>query len=178
MPLARPVLPLIADDSDPRIADVYQALKAGGHKGFPNLYRLLGHAPAMLKAWCGLAWPLRTAATTPRALRELMILRGAQITGAEYEWVHHGPMARAAGVSQQKIEALGEWRTSTRFNAPERAALRLADEITNGPGASPEAMTEARAHFSESEIVELALTASFYVCVSRMLHTLNVPLET
>lgn len=84
-----PRLPLIEDNSDPRIAAVYEALQSGGHKGFPNLYRLLGHAPAMLKAWTGLAWPLRNEAKTPRALRELMILRGSQIMGADYEWTHH-----------------------------------------------------------------------------------------
>jgi alkylhydroperoxidase family enzyme len=172
-----PNLPLIEDNSDPRIADIYEALKGGGHKGFPNLYRLIGHAPEMLKAWCGLAWPLRNAAKAPRALRELVILRGAQIMAAEYEWVHHTPMARAAGVSQAKIDAIGEWRTSVLFDAKERAALRLAEEITHGPGASAEAMALARKEFADSEVVELVLTASFYACVGRMLHSLDVPLE-
>lgn len=172
-----PRIPLIADDSDPRIAAVCEALKSGGHNVFPNLYRLLGHAPAMLDAWTGLAWPLRNAATTPRALRELMILRGAQIMGADYEWTHHAPMARAAGVAQEKIEALSHWRATSLYSQAERAALRLADEITQGPGASAEAIDEARANFSDSEIVELVLTSSFYACVGRVLHSLDVPLE-
>lgn len=172
-----PRIPLIEDNQDPRIAEVYQALQSGGHKGFPNLYRLLGHAPAMLKAWTGLAWPLRNAAQTSRALRELMILRGAQIMGADYEWTHHVPMARAAGVSQEKIDALDTWSGSALFSAQERSVLRLAEEITRGPGASEAAMKEARAHFSESDIVELVLTSSFYACVGRVLHSLDVPLE-
>lgn len=172
-----PRIPLIEDDADPRIADVYQALQAGGHRGFPNLYRLLGHAPDMLKAWTGLAWPLRNAAKTPRGLRELMILRGAQIMGADYEWTHHAPMARAAGVSQQKIDALSDWRATDSCTDIERVVLRLAEEITNGPGASAEAIAEARAHFSEGDIVELVLTSSFYACVGRILHSLDVPLE-
>ncbi len=172
-----PNLPLIEDNADPRIAAVYDALKAGGHRGFPNLYRLIGHAPEMLKAWTGLAWPLRNAATSSRAIRELMILRGAQIMGADYEWTHHKPMAIAAGVSQEKIDALGEWGGSSLFDAQERAALRLVEEITHGPGASKEAMAEAKGLFNEGEVVELALTASFYACVGRMLHSLDVPLE-
>ena len=172
-----PRIPLIEDNQDPRIAEVYQALQSGGHKGFPNLYRLLGHAPAMLKAWTGLAWPLRNAAQTSRALRELMILRGAQIMGADYEWTHHAPMARAAGVSQEKIDALKDWKTSQLYSPEERAVLRLAEEITHGPGASEGAIKEARAYFSESDIVELVLTSSFYACVGRVLHSLDVPLE-
>ncbi|HMN72957.1 MAG TPA: carboxymuconolactone decarboxylase family protein [Rhodoblastus sp.] len=173
-----PRIPLIKDNEDPRIAEVYKALQSGGHKGFPNLYRLIGHAPDMLRAWTGLAWPLRNAAKTPRSLRELMILRGAQIMGADYEWTHHAPMARAAGVPQAKIDALADWRASGAYSEVERAVLRLAEEITEGPGASPEAIAEARAHFSESDIVELVLTSSFYACVGRVLHSLDVPLET
>lgn len=172
-----PNLPLIEDNADPRIASIYDTLKAGGHKGFPNLYRLIGNSPDMLKAWTGLAWPLRNAATTPRGLRELMILRGAQMMGAEYEWVHHVPMARAAGVSQGQIDALGEWRLSIHFDEKEKIALRLAEEITQGPGASADAMADARRHFSDSDVVELVLTSAFYACVGRMLHSLDVPLE-
>jgi len=172
-----PNLPLIENDSDPRIAEICEVLKAGGHKGFPNLYRLLGHAPAMLKAWTAFAWPLRNSAKTPRALRELAILRGAQIMGADYEWVHHLDMARAAGVPQAKIDALKDGYASPAFDAKERAVLRLAEEITHGPGASVEAMSEAKRHFDEGEIVELVLTSSFYACVGRTLHSLQVPLE-
>ncbi len=173
-----PRLPLIEDNSDPRIAAIYDALQSGGHKGFPNLYRLLGHAPAMLQAWTGLAWPLRNAAKTPRAVRELMILRGAQIMGADYEWTHHAPMARAAGVAQEKIDALANWRASEMFAPDERVVLRLAEEITHGPGASEEAVRDARKIFGESGVVELVLTSSFYACVGRVLHSLGVPLET
>ncbi len=173
-----PRIPLIADNSDPRIAAVHDALRSGGHAGFPNLYRLLGHAPAMLKAWIGLAWPLRSEAKSPRALRELMILRGAQIMGADYEWTHHVPMARAAGVAQEKIDALANWRAAEIYSPEERIVLRLAEEITNGPGASAEAMTEARKYFDDGAIVELTLTSSFYACVGRVLHSLDTPLET
>lgn len=172
-----PRIPLIEDNADPRIAAIYVALRSGGHAGFPNLYRLLAHAPAMLEAWTRLAWPLRTEAKTPRALRELMILRGAQIMGADYEWTHHAPMALAAGVTREQIDALELARASGAYSEIERIVLRLAEEITEGPGASAESITQARAHFNEGEIVELVLTSSFYACVGRVLHSLDVPLE-
>ncbi len=171
-----PNLPLIEDNSDPRLAKIFKEVTDGG-RAFPNLYRMIGNSRAMLQAWCDMAWPLRNDATTPRALRELMILRGAQIMGATYEWVHHLDMARAAGLPQDKIDALKDGHTSPAFDTKERIALRLAEEITHGPGASAEAMAEARKHFSDGEIVELALTSSFYACVGRMLHSLDVPLE-
>jgi NAD(P)-dependent dehydrogenase (short-subunit alcohol dehydrogenase family)/alkylhydroperoxidase family enzyme len=84
----------------------------------PDLYRLIGHSPALLRAWIDFAWPLRLNAKTSRATRELLILRGAQIGGVDYEWAHHVPMALDAGVPQAKIDALADWPNASVFDAP------------------------------------------------------------
>ncbi|HZX88440.1 MAG TPA: carboxymuconolactone decarboxylase family protein [Reyranella sp.] len=144
----------------------------------PDLYRVLGHAPAMFEAWLDFAWPLRQRAKTPRKLRELMILRGAQMYGTTYEWAHHLPMALAAGVSELQIDSLANWKQSTHFDAQERAALELAEEVTRGPGASKQAIERLRLEgFEEEALVELVLTASFYVCVGRLLHSFEIQPE-
>lgn len=144
----------------------------------PDLYRVLGHAPDMFEAWLNFAWPLRQKAKTPRKLRELIILRGAQISGATYEWAHHLRMALAAGVSDQQIDALGTWPEAPHFDAQERAVLQLAEEITRGPGASAQTIDQLRQQgFAEESLVELVLTASFYVCVGRLLHSLAIEPE-
>lgn len=144
----------------------------------PDLYRVLGHAPAMFEAWLDFAWPLRQRAKTPRKLRELMILRGAQMSGTTYEWAHHLPMALAAGVGELQIDSLANWKQSTHFDAQERAALELAEEVTRGPGASKQAIARLRLEgFEEEALVELVLTASFYVCVGRLLHSFEIQPE-
>jgi alkylhydroperoxidase family enzyme len=132
----------------------------------------------MFEGWLDLAWPLRLNAKTPRKLRELMILRGAQITGTAYEWAHHLPMALAAGVSDAQVDVLAEWTASTHFSAQERAALQLAEEVTRGPGASAQTIEQLKQQgFDEPAVVELVLTASFYVCVGRLLHSMGIELE-
>lgn len=159
---------------------LFDRVRAARGPGFevPNLYRTLAHAPALFEGWLNFAWPLRLDATTPRALRELLILRGAQASGADYEWAHHVPMAVEAGVSQQKIDALADWQSTSLFDARERAVLRLADEVTAGPGASAGCIKSlSDCGFDEASVVELVLTASFYVCVSRFLQSMAVPLE-
>ena len=166
---------------DPTARALFEQVRAARGLGFeiPNLYRTLGHAPALFKGWLEFAWPLRLDATTPRALRELLILRGAQVSGAQYEWVHHRPMALEAGVSQEKIDALSDWRSTALFDASERAVLQLAEEVTRGPAASADCMAALRrCGFDDAALVELVLTASFYVCVSRFLQSMEVPLET
>ncbi len=62
--------------------------------------RCASHDEAMISSTSArLISAYSSEAKSPRALRELMILRGAQIMGADYEWTHHVPMARAAGVA-------------------------------------------------------------------------------
>ncbi|TXL63586.1 carboxymuconolactone decarboxylase family protein [Zeimonas arvi] len=162
---------------DPALAAMFDEVRARGVR-VPNLYRVIGHAPAMLRAWLDFAWPLRLEAKSSRRLRELLILRGAQVSGAHYEWVHHTTMALAAGVTQAQIDALADWRSSALFDAQEKAVLRLAQEVTEGPAASAEAIDALKQQgFDEAQIVELTLTASFYVCVSRFLQSMEVPLE-
>jgi alkylhydroperoxidase family enzyme len=142
---------------------------------------VIGHSPPLLRAWLDFAWPLRLHARTSRKLRELLILRGAQVSGTQYEWVHHAEMARAAGVSQAQIDAIEAGDTceaSVLFDPAEKAVLRLAAEVTRGPAASAASIDALRrSGFDEAGIVELTLTASFYVCVARFLQSMGVELE-
>ncbi len=161
---------------DPALTELFDGARSKVGD-LPNLYRVIGASPDMLKAWIDFAWSLRLDAKTPRGLRELMIMRGAQLSGIAYEWAHHWPMAIKAGVSEDKLNALKDWSASTLFSAQERAVLRLADDVGQNPGASEATIEELKTLFSPSDIVELTLTASFYVCVSRMLTSLDVDIE-
>lgn len=142
----------------------------------PNLYRALGNHPAIVAAWTEFANTLRHGSRTPRALRELVILRGAQVSASEYEWAQHLRMARKAGVREAQIAALADWRASPEFDARERAALRVAESVTSGR-VSDEVYREAMRHFDHHDYVELAVTAGFYAMVARVLDALGVELE-
>ena len=143
---------------------------------FLNLYRVLGHHANLLSAWIEFAYTLRRDCKTARTLRELMILRGAQLEGSAYEWHQHRRWARAQGVPPEQIEDLFFWRESPRFSPPECAALALTEAMMHGD-VSDEDFAELAKHFSSSEIIELALTAGFYAMVPRVLNALKVPIE-
>jgi AhpD family alkylhydroperoxidase len=142
----------------------------------PNLYRTLANHPALLAAWTEFANSIRHDSTTPRAMRELMILRTAQLTRSEYEWAQHLKMARKMGVREAQIAALADWRASPEFDARERAALLLTEAVQT-IGVSDEVHAEVKKHFSDAEFVELTFTAAFYAMVSRMLDALRVELD-
>jgi AhpD family alkylhydroperoxidase len=142
-----------------------------------NLYRALANQPAMLSAWIEFAWSVRQRPETPRRLRELMIVLGAQRLECDYEMAHHRKLAAAYGVSEEELAELPDWRGSAGFSAPERAALAFMEAMVEGSVPEPVA-TELARHFSAAERIELTLTAGFYCMVPRVLDALQVPLET
>jgi alkylhydroperoxidase family enzyme len=142
----------------------------------PNLYKQLANHPKVIAAWNEFARTLRHDSRTPRPLRELMILRGAQLCNSAYEWHQHKRMARKCGVPHAQVEDLMMWRESPRYSDPERAALAFTEGMMAGD-TSDEVFDELKKHFSSSEIIELALTAGFYAMVPRFLNALRIPIE-
>ena len=151
---------------DPQLQAVFSRVQASWDH-VPNLYRTLGHAPDLLEKWVDFAW----------ALRELAILRTAQLNGADYEWRHHVPMALEAGVGEAQLADLASWASSTAFGDQERAVLAMAEELAATARLGDQGWASLRAHFDEDEAMELVLTAAFYACVSRVLGGLAIEVE-
>ena len=142
----------------------------------PNLYKALANHPRLVAAWTEFSKTLRHDTRTPRALRELVILRGAQLMRSEYEWAQHLAMARKSGVREEQIANLASWRTSPHFDEREKAAIALAEAVTEGR-VSDAVYAEAKRHFDEHDYVELSIVAAFYAMVGRMLDAMGVELE-
>jgi alkylhydroperoxidase family enzyme len=145
--------------------------------GVPNLYKALAHAPQLLEGWIQYAWSLRADAVSDRGLREMLILRVAQLTGVDYVWRSHWRPAIKGGVDAAKLDGLAEWSRSELFSEAERAALSLTDELTTSVDVSDETWEAVRAHFDDQQAVELVLTIAWYCNVARVNAALQVPLE-
>lgn len=169
-------LPLLGlEPADEITAAVFETFRQEGRDPIA-LYRVLAHSPPMLRAYAGLARGLRYDATTPRALRELMILRTAQLTGSDYEWAHHRAMAAANGVPAEQVDALAAWRSSALFDGRERAALRCVEEI-HDVALSDEAFAELERELGPPATIELVLLAAFYEAVARLIQALGLEVE-
>ncbi|WP_268235074.1 carboxymuconolactone decarboxylase family protein [Gemmobacter megaterium] len=120
-----------------------------------NYYRA---APGAMKAMMDLEEATKKLSITA-PIRELVKMRVSQINGCAYCLNLHAPEARAAGVSQQKLDVLPAWRESPVFDAKERAALAWSEaltrlETTNAPDADYQMLADA---FDDRERVELTL---------------------
>ena len=159
-------LPMVEPTADdPLLAPIFDVFRSS-ERDVPDLYRVLGNAPKLLQAWTNFAWPLRHDAVTPRSLRELAILRVAQLTGADFEWNAHSAFALKVGVTQRQLDELAEWPASDCFDDDERAVLAFADQLTTDLAVDDATFARLQDRWTPSEIVELTLTVAFYSCVS------------
>ncbi len=142
-----------------------------------NLFRTVGNSPGTLRNFMRLGSSLLRFGILPPVLRELAILRVAQLTGAKYEWAHHIPIARAAGVSDEEIAALERWATATEFDDQQRAVLAYVQAATSEVTVLDDVFEAVRQHLSEGEIVELTLVCGYWGMVARVLVAIQVDLE-
>ena len=78
-----------------------------------------------------------------------------------------------AGVDAAKLDALGEFRTSTLFSDSERAALAFATELTEDRHVSRDTFAELTRHYSEREICEIV----FLVASEHLYNITNIGLN-
>lgn len=170
-------LPLVAEsDLHESLTPLLERFQNAGTP-VPVLYQTLANAPLMLQGWIGFAWSLRNDAETDRGLRELAIMRIAQLTSAQYEWEAHWQMAERYGMSRDQLAALKQWRTSEAFSDDQRLILSITDELTETLEITDETWTAMTAAYSASDVVELVLTIAFYSCVSRVLGAFQIRAE-
>jgi alkylhydroperoxidase family enzyme len=170
-----PLLPAESGDAD--LARVFAAIRMATGR-LLDLHRTVGHSPALLEAFANLALALRNSGQTTRTLRELVILRIAQLSESEYELAQHLPMARACGISEEQIRKLPGWRQDSKpLSADVCAALAYTEELYRNR-VDDLTFETLRSYFSSAQIIELTLTASFYVMVALTTNALELSPET
>lgn len=139
-----------------------------------HLYQMLLHSAPVAEGWLGYLTAIRQKSSLPGDLRELVIMRVAQLNHAPYEADQHAPIALREGVSQARLDALPNWQDSPLFDARERAVLAYTDAMTRQVQVSDEVFAFVAAHFEPQRLVELTATVAAYNMVSRFLEALQI----
>ncbi len=147
-----------------------------GKLGAPmNIFRMMAHAEGCFKPFMRVGASMLTRLKLDPKLRELALLHSVKITGGDYEWVQHVPIAEGLGTSKAQISALETGNIDDDcFSDEERAVLRFTDEVVRNVRASDEALARVRAHLSDREAVELILMSGFYTTLARLTETMGV----
>lgn len=89
------------------------------------------------------------------SLRMLVQVYAARLNGCAFCQDLHLAEALRRKVGRERFDALAAFRTSPLFTDRERAALALVEEATGARRVSDATWAALRAHFSETEVVEL-----------------------
>ena len=106
-------------------------------------------------------------------LHFMVAVLAAQINGCSFCEDIGRAVAVRRHLGLEKFNALSEYRTSPLFSARERAALAYAEEATRHKRVADATFETLRAHYSESEIVEI----TWVNAVENYYNLINLPLE-
>ena len=139
-----------------------------------HLYQMLMHSAPVAEGWLNYLTAVRQKTSLSGALRELIIMRVALLNNAPYEAEQHAPIALQEGVSQAKLDGLGEWQECSFFDARERAVLAYTDAMTRQIQVADAVFSDLKALYSHEQIVEITATVGAYNMVSRFLEALQI----
>lgn len=170
-------LPPLPQPLDPILQEMFDKRRAMGGD-IINLQLTTGHAPKLAKATEAVAFALRFDAVTPRNLRELAILRTAEIVGSDYEINQHRPLMKICGYSDAQIDGVAQWRDSTLFDEKQRVVLGYVEQVTHGGNVDDATFAALEKFFTPQEIVELTYTISNYYGNGLLTKALQIKIET
>lgn len=144
--------------------------RAGGP--FPALLR----NPELAGRAAHLGELLRFGTSLPPRLSEMAILITARAWKAQYEWFAHAPLARKGGLAEAIIEAIRTNQPPPGMQADEAALYAFCTELHAAHAVSEPTYAKTLDVFGEAALVELLAVSGYYVMVSMVLNTAEVPL--
>ena len=165
----------------PNLEDLPEKVRVAAEKLPPlNIMKMFLNAPTNAIPLLSFGQSILTKQELDAQLRELAILRVAHLTGANYEWTQHVPLAKETGVTDAQVEAIrhgADGAGADAFNEVEKRVLRFTDEVTQDVKASAETFSALEKDLGPRQMVELALAIGFYGMVARVMESFEVELE-
>jgi alkylhydroperoxidase family enzyme len=176
-------LPLL----DPKTAPVESARFLNAAQsllgGISNAHRIWAHSPHVAKLFLPYQVCLEregAGSILSTSLKLIALIRTAYINAATYSLAHRNALARAAGISEERLAALAseDCVHSSLFSARERAALVWAAHVAdNSAKRLEDIFDELEKHLTVAEIVELTGSCAMANRLDLVHNALRVPLE-
>ncbi len=143
-----------------------------------NVFKMMAHAETNFRPLVRLGSAILAQQKLSAKLRELAILRVANLSGCRYEWVQHVSLAMLMGATRLQVDAIENGETHAPcFDERERLVLDFATEIMSEVRVSDVTFARMRERFSPQEIVELILAIGYYMMVARLIESTGVEIE-
>lgn len=146
-----------------------------GFAGSLNVYRVMAHHPALLRAWQDYRDHVVVRSTLDRQRSEMVILRTGHRLNAEYEWAHHVIRARGCGMDDARIAAL---RGPLAEMTPEDAVLaESVDDLIDQACLGDATLRALGALVGPKGVLDLMATVGLYSTLAFIVKTYDVPID-
>jgi 4-carboxymuconolactone decarboxylase len=117
---------------------------------------------------------LRFSSSLPPHLIELVILIIARRWDQDFEWGHHVPLARAAGLGEDVIASVRDGGAFTG-NDDVRAVWRMVSELEYRRGVSDSTFDAALHAIGDAGVVEVIATVGYYTTLAMTMNAARTP---
>jgi 4-carboxymuconolactone decarboxylase len=142
-----------------------------------NLYATMLHHPTMYLSRLKFGSYLQRDSLLPAKTRELVIMRTAWLTRAEYEWGHHVEPAQKAGFSDAEIQRIAVGPDAPGWSEEHAAVLRAVDELRREAFISDRTWKTLANHYDTKKLIEIVFTSGGYTMTALAINSLGVQLE-
>ena len=122
-----------------------------------NIWKLWSHSPLTLETFMPFYKTLMKG-TLDGKLRELAYIRTSMVNDCPYCAEAHKHVARKLGITEEQLEALNSYQSSTLFTPVEKLVLMYAEELTKTAKSSNDLIQQLKKHLTEEQLIELNLT--------------------
>lgn len=168
-----PLPPMDALNAEQRAAA--QALIDGPRKAVYGPFVPLLRTPVLLDRVAQLGETLRFNGSLDARVRELVIAATSAAVGNQFEWVMHQPLAVAAGVKAEALEAIRVGARPTGLASDEQSALDFTDELLRRHGVADATYARTLEVFGEAGVVELSTLIGYFAMVSWVMNVARTP---
>ncbi len=145
-----------------------------------NIFKVFGHTPELGAVFTDLVMAILKDGEIDWLTKELIILKATHRNACKYCVVQHETLSQRLGISQEKINDIGDdrYKDSPHFSEAEKALMDLTVQIGEDANKlSAELWERLHANFTEPQIVEAVFTITVYIGVSKFGDALGVALE-
>jgi alkylhydroperoxidase family enzyme len=163
-------------DLGPRNGQAEPAQPHAGPRPVGNIIATFAWHPALTKGWLTFNNHLFHSTLSDRVC-ELAETRILWLRRGEYEWNHHANRARAAGVSEEEIEAICEGPDSKVWGPFDAALMRAVDELCFDRYISDATWAKLSEHLDRQQLMDLVFSVGAYELLATAFNTFGLEMD-
>jgi alkylhydroperoxidase family enzyme len=162
----------------PELKDAISKVTGARQGRLINVYGLLLNSPGVASAWVDLINAVRHDTELDARTRELVTIRVAVLNKTDYIFRAHVPAyVKEAGLTEAELDALRSTEPSDVFGERDKATIALVDTMTRDIDVPDSIFAAAARHYSERQLVELAVLVGVYNMHGRVMRALKIDPE-